>query len=126
MEKPSVLIVDDEKAYCDVVEELLRSFGMRSHVAKNVEQALELLEQENTDLIMLDVMMPHVDGATFLRWIRTHSYWKTLPVLIVSAKASNRDRIWAREAGADGFLAKPFTYQELEDALTPLLQMSPV
>lgn len=125
MEKPSVLIVDDEKAYCDVVEELLRSFGMHAHVARNVEQALALLEQEEMDLILLDVMMPHVDGVTFLRWVRAHSYWKTLPVLVVSAKATERDRLWAHEVGADGFLVKPFTYQELREALTPLVQMSP-
>lgn len=112
-----VLIVDDESAYTDVMRQVLEDYGLEVRVARDAVQALRTLRDSRPDLILLDVMMPEVDGLTLLRMLRTDPDWPRIPVVVVSARATEADRQAALQAGADGFLAKPFTAQEMRAVL---------
>jgi len=117
MVKPVILLIDDEKAYAEVIKEALTPLGFEAHIACNAMEAMLVMQQTTPDLILLDVMMPEVDGLTLLRWLRENSREKHIPIHIVSAKARPEDRDAALRAGADGFLAKPFTMQDLKETL---------
>ena len=121
MEKPVILLIDDEKAYAEVIKEALTPMGVDVHIACNAMEAMLVMQDITPDLILLDVMMPEVDGLTLLRWLRDNSRGKEMPIHIVSAKAGPEDRDAALRAGADGFLAKPFTMQDLKETLSEYL-----
>jgi CheY-like chemotaxis protein len=121
MAKPVILLIDDEKAYAEVIKEALTPMGIEAHIACNAMEAMLVMQQTTPDLILLDVMMPEVDGLTLLRWLRENSRGKRMPIHIVSAKARPEDREAALQAGADGFLAKPFTMQDLKKTLAEYL-----
>ena len=114
MGKPIVLLIDDERAYSEVIRDALQSYGIEVRLAHNAMEALESYQEKVPDLILLDVMMPEIDGLTLLKWLREHSEKDKVPIHIVSAKAQEKDRDAALKAGADGFMAKPFTIEELK------------
>lgn len=115
---PTIFVIDDEKAFCDVVCEILDSLGFQAHFAYSAADALSMLEATIPDLILSDVMMPEIDGLTFIRQLRADPSLSRIPVVVVSAKATNEDRDAARMAGADGFLAKPFSSDELRKTIS--------
>jgi CheY-like chemotaxis protein len=117
MSKPIVLIIDDEKPYAEIVKEVLEPLGVDAYIACDVMEAMLLLPQVTPSLILLDVMMPEVDGLQLLRWLRENSDHNNIPIHVVSAKAMPEDREEALRAGANGFLAKPFTMQDLKNTL---------
>jgi len=114
MSKPIVLLIDDERAYAEVIRDALLTYGIEVLLAHNAMEALEVYQEKVPDLILLDVMMPEIDGLTLLKWLREHSEKDRVPIHIVSAKAQDKDRDAALKAGADGFMAKPFTIEELK------------
>ncbi len=113
MTRPTVLLIDDEKPYTKVIKDALEAQGIQVVVANSAMEALMLFQQVTPDLVLLDVMMPEVDGLKLLRWLREHSERKRVPIHVVSAKAQPQDREAALRSGADGFTAKPFTMEEL-------------
>ena len=113
MRKPVVLLIDDERAYAEVIRDALQAYGIEVRLAHNAMEALEVYQQKIPDLILLDVMMPEIDGLTLLKWLREHSEKDQVKIHVVSAKAQDKDRDAAIKAGADGFMAKPFTIEEL-------------
>jgi DNA-binding response OmpR family regulator len=117
MGKPVILLIDDERAYAEVIRDALMSYGIEVRLAHNAMEALEVYQEKVPDLILLDVMMPEIDGLTLLKWLREHSEKDRVPIHIVSAKAQEKDRDAALKAGADGFMAKPFTMEELKDLI---------
>ena len=119
--KFKVLLIDDEQQYAGVIRDALVKLGLEVIVAFNVTEALEHLHHVTPNLILLDVMMPGVDGLSLLRWLRTHSERKDIPIHVVSAKVSESDRKKAIEAGANGFLAKPFSIRDLRDLVSEYL-----
>jgi two-component system OmpR family response regulator len=121
MSKPVILLIDDEIAYAEVIKEALLPMGVEVHIAGNAMEAMLVMQEVTPDLVLLDVMMPEVDGLTLLRWLRENSRGKEMPVHIVSAKAQQEDRDAALRAGANGFLAKPFTMQDLKETLAEYL-----
>jgi len=125
MSKPVILLVDDEISYAKVIKEALEFNGVEVLLAHNVMDALNLFQQVTPDLILLDIMMPEVDGLSLLSWIREHSENENLPIHVVSANAQPDARKAALKAGANGFLAKPFTVQEMRDVIGQYLPLSP-
>jgi CheY-like chemotaxis protein len=119
--KLRVLIVDDEIAFGNVMREVLVSFGMDVRVAVGAGDALEQMRQEPPDMLMVDVMMPEVDGLSLIRMVQKEPAWLGIPILVVSARTGQADQNEALFAGADAFLAKPFTAEELRKALRPFL-----
>ncbi len=117
MTKPLVLLIDDEIAYAKVIGEALKKHGFEVVIAGNAGEALEIFQQTRPSLILLDVMMPEIDGLTLLKWLREHSEQDDLPIHIVSAKAQEADKQAALKAGANGFIAKPFSLEELLQAV---------
>lgn len=82
---------------------------------------MQILDTLNPDLLLIDIMMPGIDGLSLIRNLRALPRWSRTPMLVVSAKAGSDDRQAARLAGADGFLCKPFSCADLELAVERLL-----
>ncbi|TFH32018.1 MAG: response regulator [Anaerolineales bacterium] len=122
MPELEIIVIDDERSFCDVVAEILRSFGHEVHTAYNVEEAIPILERTNPALIILDVMMPGIDGLTFIRHLRTRPRYAELPIIISSAKFMESDRAVALDAGATLYLSKPFSAGDLKQAIETVIQ----
>ena len=117
----TVLVVDNDYAYCDVMREVLALVGLKVIIANNVADALSLLEGLIPDIILSDLMMPEISGFTFLRQLRSNSLWCQIPVIFVSAKATLVDHEAAQKDEVNGFLLKPFRMQELMETIGPYL-----
>lgn len=109
--KPHILLVDDEASITSTLTTFLQLSGFEVSVAQNGEQALETLEQLRPDLIVLDVLMPRLDGRETLRRLRHRGDWT--PVILLTQISGTAERIMALEEGADDYLNKPFDPQEL-------------
>jgi CheY-like chemotaxis protein len=118
---PSILVVDDDPTFCAIMGEILRMYHADVQTATSAEDALAVLEHMTPDLILTDVMMPEIDGLTFVRRLRAEGPFTRTPIIIVSAGVSNREQTAAIQAGADRFLAKPFSLVELQTAVGTLL-----
>ncbi len=110
MEKESILVVDDDKEIAELVEIHLVSDGYRVFKAYNAKQGYEILEKENIKLIILDIMMPGIDGLNMCKTIRETS---TMPIIMLSAKSADIDKIIGLSTGADDYVIKPFNPLEL-------------
>ncbi len=108
--KHEILVVEDQKEISDVVVKYLDSEGYGSHVSKDGFDALEYLSANKVHLVVLDVMMPGIDGFEVLKEIRKAS---EVPVIMLTAKQEEADRIKGFDIGADDYVAKPFSSREL-------------
>lgn len=117
-----ILVVDDEPSFCTVLSEILRSFGYMVRHVYTVRHAYELLEEEIPDLILTDVMMPDIDGLTFIRQMRANPERSSIPMIVVSAKSQPEDIAATKDAGADACLIKPFSARELRQVVHDHLQ----
>jgi DNA-binding response OmpR family regulator len=106
----TVLVVDDEPTIRDVVVQYLRREGYATLEAEDGDAARELLEREWPNLVVLDLMLPGTDGLALCRWIRDRSQ---LPVIMLTARGEEVDRIVGLELGADDYVTKPFSPREL-------------
>ena len=118
----SVLLVDDEQAFSTIMGIILKLSGFTVQRVSSATQALELLSQSTPDLILADVMMPEIDGLTLVRRLRSEPAWSEIPTVVVTAKSGPETVAAAKQAGANAFLAKPFSAEELRDAIRPLLR----
>jgi DNA-binding response OmpR family regulator len=110
MKKFQVLLVDDEQRILDFLNSKLRASGYEVITASNGMEALEQIQAREPDLMVLDVMMPKMDGFETLQQLRSFS---SVPVIILSAKGTNADEVKGLDLGADDYLAKPFSPDEL-------------
>ncbi|MCJ7513286.1 MAG: response regulator transcription factor [Anaerolineales bacterium] len=108
--KITILIVDDEPRYVKLVEINLQTEGYLVRTASNGQEAVEAVAADQPDLILLDVMMPIMDGFTATTRIREFS---NVPIILVTAKGEERDRVRGLDSGADDYIVKPFSAQEL-------------
>ena len=120
----AILIVDDEKQYGKVMREVLESQGVHVQVAYNASAAATLLEGGSPDLILLDIMMPDQDGLSYLRELRADPRYAQVPVIVASAMVTAEDRQEALDAGADAFLNKPLTIEELRKAVSQFVNLA--
>ena len=110
VEETNILVVDDEKEIADLLEIYLISDGFQVLKAYSAKEGLRILEEKKIDLVLLDVMMPDMDGIDVIRKIRG---WSNVPILVVSARSDDTDKVSALDAGADDYLTKPFSPSEL-------------
>lgn len=110
-QSPCILLVDDEASVISTLKTFLQLSGFEVEVAQNGEQALEKLERLRPDLVVLDVLMPHLDGRETLRRMRRRGDWT--PVILLTQISGRAERIMAFEEGADDYLNKPFDPHEL-------------
>ena len=107
---PCILVVDDEPAVTDLIRYNLRKAHYRVLTAADGLRALELARQEQPDLILLDLMIPRIDGLEVCRRLRQESQ---VPVIIITARGEETDRVIGLELGADDYVCKPFSIREL-------------
>jgi DNA-binding response OmpR family regulator len=117
----SVLVVDDEPSVRDVVVRYLRQAGYATLEAGDGNEARSLLEHEMPSLVVLDLMLPGIDGLSLCRWIRERS---ETPVIMVTALGEESDRLTGLELGADDYLTKPFSPRELVARVKAVLRRS--
>ena len=117
-----ILIVDDEERNCELLAAMVESFGHDWAVARDGHEALAMLRLD-VDLILLDVMMPGMDGYHVAQRMRQDPYGKNVPIIMVTALSSKDDRLRAVEAGANDFISKPFERTELRVRTSSLLSM---
>ena len=101
----SILVVDDEKEIADLVEIYLVSDGYKVFKANNAQEGLEILDKEEIHLVLLDIMMPGLDGLHTMQRLREFS---NVPVILLTAKSEDNDKILGLTAGADDYVTKPF------------------
>ncbi|WP_343502327.1 phosphate regulon transcriptional regulator PhoB [Alloyangia pacifica] len=112
-DQPTVLVVEDEPAQREVLRYNLEAEGFRVAAAGNGEEALVLLEEENPDVVVLDWMLPNLSGIEVCRQIKTRSDTRGLPVIMLSARSEEVDRIRGLDTGADDYVVKPCSLREL-------------
>jgi len=105
-----ILIVEDENSIAEVVSLYLKRAGYSVQIAGDGKQAMNSFEKRKPDLVVLDLMLPEVDGLSLTRWLRDRS---NVPIIMVTARRSEIDRITGLDLGADDYVVKPFSPQEL-------------
>lgn len=116
------LIVDDFSTMRRIVRNLLKEIGFtNADEAEDGQVALTKLKSESFDFVVSDLNMPNMNGFELLRSIRTDDQLKSLPVLLVTAEAKKEDIITAAQAGASGYIVKPFTKATLEEKLNKII-----
>lgn len=118
-----ILIVDDDTAACRTLEALLAPCGFACHSVDSGEAALRHLDQQPTDLLITDAMMPVLDGFELCRKLKDHPTWRYIPVAIVTALDDEGSMVRGFEAGADEFLFKPISKAVLRTRVRVLLRI---
>lgn len=110
MNAKTILVVEDEASIAEVVSLYLKRADYNVQIASNGKQAMNILERQPPDFVILDLMLPEVDGLSLIRWLRERS---NVPVIMLTARREEIDRIAGLEMGADDYVVKPFSPQEL-------------
>jgi two-component system, OmpR family, KDP operon response regulator KdpE len=105
-----VLVVEDDDDTAEVMRTLLNDIGFDAYSVEKGEDALALISTGSPDLVLLDINLPDMNGLDILRSVRSHSF---LPMIVISGYGKDRDRVLALEVGADDYLSKPFSPEEL-------------
>lgn len=110
MSAKTILVVEDEASIAEVVSLYLKRAGYNVQIAPDGKQAMNLFEKQMPDFVILDLMLPEVDGLALTRWLRDRS---AVPIIMLTARREEIDRIAGLEMGADDYVVKPFSPQEL-------------
>lgn len=121
--KLRILCVDDEPANLKLLDALLTPHGYNVIKAVNGREAIEKISQDNIDLVLLDVMMPEINGFDVCKMLKEDDKFRHLPIILVTALRSSKDRIRGIEAGADDFISKPFDQGEILARIQVLLKV---
>ena len=121
-DQPTVLLVEDEPAQREVLSYNLEADGFRVTTAENGEEALMLVDEEAPDLIVLDWMLPNVSGIEVCRQLKTRPETRGVPILMLSARSEEVDRVRGLETGADDYVVKPYSVIELMARVRALLR----
>ncbi len=122
---PKVLIVDDEEFTVDMLQIFLKMNGFEAIGAYNGEDGLMLTQVESPDVLILDLMLPDIQGYDVCQRLRSFEKTANLPILILSARTSQADKDKATKAGADGYLTKPVQFPVLLTELNRVLVSRP-
>lgn len=122
--KKRILLTDDEPNIVLMVSKRLQIKGYEVLVARTGEEALEMTRQHKPDLLLLDIMLPGVDGLEVCRILKSEAATKKIPIILFSARAQTWDKDSRRESGADAYVKKPFQPEELFAAIEKLLESS--
>lgn len=110
MYKPLVLVVEDDSAVRNLITTTLETHGYKFHAAPTGEAAILEAVSHNPQVVLLDLGLPDIDGVEIIKKIRS---WSQMPIIVISARSEDRDKIDALDAGADDYLTKPFSVEEL-------------
>lgn len=123
MRNYKILIVDDNKVNVELIRAQLKPYNYNIHVAYDGEEAMEKIDKNPPDIVLLDLMMPKISGYEVCRYIKQNKNTQFIPVIIITALQELEDKIKAIELGADDFLVKPFNKLELTTRIKSLLHM---
>jgi DNA-binding response OmpR family regulator len=115
-----VLIVDDSLAEVHLMKSMLQQGGYHSVGISDPTRIEEAIEEERPNVILLDVVMPQRNGFQACRDLKNQTIYSSIPVILVTSKTTPSDRFWGEQQGANGYVAKPFTPDELLDAVKRL------
>ena len=110
MNKLLILVVEDDSSVRNLITTTLEAHGYRCRTASNGNSAVMEASSHNPDIILLDLGLPDIDGVDVIKKIRT---WSNVPIIVISARSEDTDKIDALDAGADDYLTKPFSVEEL-------------
>ena len=119
MEKLAILVVDDDEKILGIYQTHLTSQGYNVRAASTGEEAILLVQRHKPDLVILDLMLPGLSGFEVCEQLRR---WSTMPIIVVSAKGQDRDKVEALDLGADDYLVKPFSTDELTARVRAVLR----
>ena len=109
----TVLLAEDDVRNIFALSSVLEPLGVTLQIARNGREALEHLAKHEVDLVLMDIMMPEMDGITAMRQIRANRQWQDLPIIALTAKAMADDREHCLQAGANDYIAKPIDVDKL-------------
>jgi len=118
---PKVLIIEDDPSNLKILEVALEKMACELFTAINGEQGLEMAQNHQPQLILMDIMMPKMNGLEILKNLRQSSNLAHTPVLVISAKTAKKDAEMALEAGATEFISKPFRVKEIQEKVKKYL-----
>ncbi|MFT9494441.1 response regulator transcription factor [Anaerosolibacter sp.] len=121
MKSKSILVVEDEKKILEVIQAYLKNEGFDVLIAEDGENALEIINREQVHLVILDLMLPKISGEDVCRKIRTMS---DIPIIMLTARAEEDDKIEGLAIGADDYMTKPFSPRELIGRVRALIRRS--
>jgi DNA-binding response OmpR family regulator len=121
MEKKKILVVDDEVDLVKTIQFSLELEGYKVLVSYNGEDALTQARKENPDLILLDIMLPKLDGYRVCRLLKFDEQYKHIPILMMTAKTQEKDKLMGKETGANEYITKPFDMEELMEKVKTYL-----
>ncbi len=116
-----ILIVDDSPAEIKLMQALLNEAGYPSVAINDPTRIEQTIDVERPGLILLDVVMPQRNGFQACRELKSHAEYSRIPVVMVSSKSTPSDKFWAQQQGADGYVVKPFTREDLLGAVQKFL-----
>ena len=119
---PTILVVEDEPAIQDLIQINLEMAGYRVLTYDSAESALKQVQLELPDLALLDWMLPGMSGVELARRLRADSRTKSLPIILLTAKGEEEDKLKGLESGADDYMTKPFSVRELEARIKAVLR----
>lgn len=108
-----ILIVDDEKDIVETLSFMLKTKGFECICAYDGEEGLNLAKSINPDLVILDVMMPKINGYKICRLLKFDSKYKNIPIIMITARSQDEDKIIGEETGADEYITKPFEFADV-------------
>ncbi len=117
----TIFIADDESGFVSTLKSRLEFEGFGVTTAEDGKEALRLIYDEKPDLILLDIMMPNLNGYQVCRELKGNDDTSSIPILMLTAKSQESDKFWGREAGADDYVTKPFDMEELLEKIETLL-----
>ena len=121
-ENRKILIIEDSPTYQRALADELVSRSYDIICANSGEEGLELIKENPPDLIVLDVMMPRLNGYQVCKSLKENPATKSIPVLMLTAKAEEADRFWGERVGADLYMTKPFDFEVLEKQIERLMK----
>ena len=110
MNKPLILVVEDDKSIRNLITTTLKAHDYRFITAQNGQSAILEASSHNPEIVLLDLGLPDIDGVKIIEKIRS---WSNMPIIVISARSEDTDKIDALDAGADDYLTKPFSVEEL-------------
>jgi twitching motility two-component system response regulator PilH len=116
------LLVEDSPVQREMISGILKDNGWKVTIDCDGVEALEQLKTFNPDLVVLDIVMPNMNGYEVCRWIKSNPGTKNVPVVMCSSKGEEFDRYWGMRQGADAYIAKPFQAVELVGTIKQLLR----
>lgn len=119
--KTKILLIDDHRTVQRLMEAILRIRGFQLIYAENGREGIGMARQEQPDLILLDVMMPELDGFKVCQYLKEDELTREIPVMFLTARGAEGDLETGRKVGAEGFMTKPFQTMEVLNAIERLL-----